>query len=105
MKITKKILILAALISAPLFAQVEGDMEVPYIAYEVKGTMDKGFTEVNANCLTCHSFGYVINQGRQSRAFWQGKVTKMRVHFKAPITDADAKTIVSYLAKHYGNGK
>lgn len=100
----KKALLAAILLATPLLAQVKGDIEVPYIAYEVKGTMDKGFSETNANCLTCHSFGYVINQGRQSRAFWKGKVQKMRVHFKAPITDDDAKVITDYLAKHYGNG-
>ena len=66
MPILKKLLILAALVTAPLFAQVEGDIEVPYIPFEVK--MGKGFSEVNANCLTCHSFGYVTNQGRQSES-------------------------------------
>ena len=99
----KKLLILAALVTAPLFAQVEGNIAVPYIPFQVK--MGKGFNEVNANCLTCHSFGYVLNQGRQSKAFWKGKVNKMIVHFKAPITDKDAKIIVNYLFEEYGNDK
>jgi len=103
MKLITKAALLVTLLVAPLAAQVEGDIEVPYIPYEVK--MGKGFSEVNANCLTCHSFGYVLNQGRQSRAFWKGKVDKMILHFKAPITDADAKTVIDYLTKHYGNGK
>ena len=104
MKLFKKVALTAILLTTPLLAQVQGDIEVPYIAYEVKGTMDKGFSETNANCLTCHSFGYVINQGRQSRKFWKGKVDKMIIHFKAPITDQDAEIITDYLAKHYGNG-
>jgi len=99
----KKLLILAALVTAPLFAQIEGDIAVPYIPFQVK--MGKGFNAVNANCLTCHSFGYVLNQGRQSKAFWAGKVKKMIVHFKAPITDKDAKTVTEYLFEEYGNGK
>ena len=99
----KKIILIAALATTSLFAQLEGDMEVPYIPFEVK--MGKGFDAVQANCLTCHSFGYVINQGRQSRKFWQGKVDKMIVHFKAPIMDEDAKTVVNYLSTYYGNGK
>ncbi len=98
----KKLLILAALVTAPLFAQIEGEIAVPYMPFEVK--MGKGFNEVNANCLTCHSFGYVLNQGRQSKAFWRGKVNKMIVHFKAPITDKDAKIITEYLFEEYGNG-
>ena len=99
----KKPLILAALVTAPLFAQIEGEIAVPYMPFEVK--MGKGFNEVNANCLTCHSFGYVLNQGRQSKAFWRGKVNKMVVHFKAPITDKDAKIVTEYLFEEYGNGK
>jgi mono/diheme cytochrome c family protein len=99
----KKILLLAALTLAPLFAQVEGDIEVPYIPFEVK--MGKGFDSVQANCLTCHSFGYVINQGRQSKSFWRKKVEKMIIHFKAPITDEDANTVTEYLFEEYGNGQ
>ncbi len=99
----KKILVIATLAMAPLFAQVEGDIEVPYIPFEVK--MGKGFDAVNANCLTCHSFGYVTNQGRQSKEFWRKKVEKMIVHFKAPITDKDAATVTDYLFEEYGNGK
>lgn len=99
----KKIIFAAALSASALFAQIPASNEVPYIPFEVK--MGKGFDAVQANCLTCHSFGYVINQGRQSRKFWQGKVNKMMVHFKAPITKDDAKTVVNYLATYYGNGK
>ncbi len=98
----KKIVLMLMIVTASLFAQLKGNMEVPYIPYEVK--MGKGFDAVQANCLMCHSFGYIINQGYQSRKFWAGKVKKMRVHFKAPMSDADAKAVVDYLAEHYGNG-
>ncbi|WP_457745776.1 sulfite:cytochrome C oxidoreductase subunit B [Sulfurimonas sp.] len=99
----KSIILLILMMSGSLFAQVKGDIEVPYISYEIK--MGKGFDAVQANCLMCHSFGYIINQGPQSRLFWKKKVEKMITHFKAPITDADAKTVTDYLFKHYGNGK
>ncbi len=33
---------------------------------------------------------------------WQGVVTKMVNVYKAPISEADAKTIVEYLASAYG---
>lgn len=99
----KKIVLLTALAFGSLFAQVDGDVEVPYISYEIK--MGKGFDAVQANCLMCHSFGYIINQGPQSRKFWRHKVDKMIVHFKAPIAEEDAKTVTDYLFKHYGNGK
>jgi hypothetical protein len=99
----KKILLLALLSVGSLFAQVQGDVEVPYISYEIK--MGKGFDAVQANCLMCHSFGYIINQGPQSKEFWAQKVEKMVVHFKAPITKEDSATVTDYLFKHYGNGK
>jgi len=97
-----KILLLVMLSVGSLFAQVKGDVEVPYISYQIK--MGKGFDAVQANCLMCHSFGYIINQGPQSREFWKKKVDKMIVHFKAPISKEDAKTVTDYLYKHYGNG-
>jgi len=99
----KKIILTALVALTPIVAQVKEKVEVPYIAFPIK--MGKGFDIVQANCLMCHSFGYIINQGRQSKKFWRGKVDKMIVHFKAPINDKDAKIITEYLFEHYGNGK
>ena len=99
----KKIIFGSLIVASSLFAQVKGDIEVPYIPYEIK--MGKGFDAVQANCLMCHSFGYIINQGPQSREFWREKVVKMIKAFGAPITKKDAKIVEDYLFKHYGNGK
>lgn len=99
----KKLIAIALFAATMASAQVKGNIEVPYIAFPIK--MGKGFETVQANCLMCHSFGYILNQGRQSRAFWKGKVEKMIKHFKAPISKQDAKIITDYLFKHYGNGK
>jgi len=52
-----------------------------------------------------HSFGYIINQGKQSRKFWRRKVDKRIVHFKAPIDKKSADMITEYLFEHYGNEK
>lgn len=99
-----KILLIALLCVAGLNAQeVKGDMAVPYISYEIK--MGENFDTVQANCLMCHSFGYIINQGPQSKAFWAGKVKKMKVAFGMDITDEDSVLVTDYLYKHYGNGK
>lgn len=100
----KKFFIAALLSAMSLYAaEVKEKIEVPYIPYEIK--MGEHFDAVQAQCLTCHSFGYIINQGPQSKAFWKGKVDKMVVHFKAPISDEDSDSITEYLFKHYGNGK
>ncbi len=84
-------------------AEVKEDIQVPYIPYEVK--MGEHFDVVLAQCLTCHSFGYVINQGPQSKEYWKKKVDKMIVHFKAPMTQEDAVLVTEYLFEHYGNGQ
>ena len=99
----KKIVILFILSVSFVFAQVKENVEVPYISYEIK--MGKGFEAVQANCLMCHSFGYVLNQGPQSRVFWAKKIDKMITHFKAPMSDDDVKIITNYLYTYYGNGK
>ena len=98
-----KILLTAALLASPLFAQVTEKIEVPYVAFPIK--MGKGFDAVQSNCLMCHSFGYITNQGRQSRKFWRAKVDKMVVDFKAPIDEKSAKAVTDYLFEHYGNDK
>lgn len=99
----KKILIASMLTLSTLFAQVNEAVEIPYIPFEIK--MGQGFDAVQANCLMCHSFGYILNQGPQSKEFWAEKVKKMIVHFKAPMTKEDAVTVTDYLFAHYGNGK
>ena len=99
----KKLILIAMLLASPPFAQVKEKVEVPYVPFPVK--MGNGFDAIQANCLMCHSFGYIINQGRQSKKFWRGKVDKMIIHFKAPIDEAAAKATTEYLFEHYGNGK
>jgi len=99
----KKIILTALLALAPLMAQVDEKVEVPYIDFPVK--MAKGFDTIQANCLMCHSFGYILNQGPQPRKHWKHIIHKMRTAFKAPISEADAKIIEDFLTEHYGNGE
>jgi hypothetical protein len=101
----KKLVLITLVTAVSAFGQVKKgeDIEVPYIAYEIK--MGEGFAEVQANCLTCHSFGYMINQGRQSRAHWHKKTMKMISYYKAPINEKDVEIITDYFFEHYGNGK
>jgi len=96
----KKLLISLGLLALPLFAQIEGDLAVPDIDYPAPKA--KGVNTYQANCMMCHSLGYIKNQGLQPKSFWQEKVDKMRNAFKAPITDRDAKEIVEYLNSVYG---
>ena len=99
----KKLILITALLSTILFAQTKENVEVPYVAFPIK--MGKGFDAIQTHCLMCHSFGYITNQGRQSKKFWHGKVVKMVVHFKAPMDEKAIQETTDYLFEHYGNGK
>jgi len=53
-----------------------------------------GSTEINNNCLACHSADHVLNQPSLSRVAWQEVVDKMITAYKAPISPDDATAIV-----------
>ena len=86
-----------------LSADYRVPVKVPSITFPI--AVDKDFRVMQRNCQWCHSYGYVLNQGKQSREFWHKVVVKMRDVFKAPITKEDEKTVTQYLFKHYGNKK
>jgi mono/diheme cytochrome c family protein len=57
---------------------------------------------VVARCSVCHSVDYVqMNAPVLDRAGWEKSVRKMIDQFGAPINDADAKSILEYLAANY----
>ena len=99
----KKIILVSAILSTVLMAQTKEKVEVPYVPFPIK--MGKGFDAIQTHCLMCHSFGYITNQGRQSKEFWHKKVVKMVDHFKAPMDENAIKETTDYLFEHYGNGK
>jgi len=60
---------------------------------------------VERHCGTCHSLDYPrTNAGFLNRKGWESEVDKMIKAYGAPISAADAKTIVDYLTANYGNG-
>ncbi len=100
----KKVVFLSVAVGTALFAQVNKPIEMPYYDYPM--VQKDHYEVVAANCLTCHSFGYVLNQGKKrNRSYWTGTVKKMVDEFKAPITKEDSQVIVNYLVKNYGDGK
>jgi hypothetical protein len=63
-----------------------------------------GSTEVNNNCLVCHSAGMVLNQPAMPGAAWASEVHKMVSVYKAPVSDQDAAAIIAYLTRLKGTG-
>ena len=96
-------LLLLALFLLPLSAQIEGDIKVPYVDFPMKE--GKGIYSTRGKCNMCHSFGYVINQGKQSKVFWREKTIKMIEVFNAPINEKDIEIVVNYLYENYGEQK
>lgn len=72
------------------------------LAYEMK--KGEGVYTTRGKCNMCHSFGYVINQGKQSKEFWMEKTIKMIKVFNAPMNDEDVEIVVNYLYANYGDG-
>jgi hypothetical protein len=62
-----------------------------------------GVEVTRRQCVSCHSTDYIVMQPRGSAKQWDGVVTKMIKVFGAPVSDEDARTIVEYLATHYGS--
>ena len=96
----KKLTVISSLL-LPLSAQIEGDIKVPYIDFPMKD--GKGVYSTRGKCNMCHSFGYVINQGKQSKEFWREKTIKMIEVFNAPISEKDIEVVVNYLYENYGD--
>jgi hypothetical protein len=62
-----------------------------------------GVEATRQQCVACHSTDYIVIQPRGGAKQWDAVVTKMIKVFGAPVSDADARTIVEYLATQYGD--
>ncbi len=68
---------------------------LPVVPYELPE--GPGKTAVNAACVICHSTRYITMQPAFPRKTWEAEVDKMRKVFGAPVSDAQASEIVTYL--------
>ena len=96
----KTILFILLLTFASLSADYRVDVKIPSVPFQIK--VDRGFPAMQRNCQWCHSLGYVLNQGNQSKEYWRKIVLRMRDTFKAPITKEDEVTVTEYLFRNYG---
>jgi len=61
----------------------------------------EGRAETESFCAMCHSTRYITMQPPLPAATWEAEVNKMTKAFGAPIPEASAKKIISYLQTHY----
>jgi sulfite dehydrogenase (cytochrome) subunit B len=58
----------------------------------------------SSRCSICHSLEYIpANAPAMDRAAWQKTVQKMRERFGAPLSEAEAQTILDYLSASYAD--
>jgi len=96
----KKIVLFILLIVSLEAKNYSKDVTMPSMSFPIP--VDKDVIVMQRNCQWCHSYGYIINMGKQDRAFWTHIVHKMRTTFKAPITKKDEKIIIEYLLRYFG---
>jgi len=61
----------------------------------------EGNAETESFCAMCHSTRYITMQPPLLAATWEAEVNKMTKAFGAPIPEATAKKIITYLQNHY----
>lgn len=61
----------------------------------------EGRAETQSFCAMCHSTRYITMQPPLPAATWDAEVNKMIKTFGAPIPEATAKKVISYLQEHY----
>jgi mono/diheme cytochrome c family protein len=92
---------IALMFAVSIFPQVRS-IELPPDNAMAELRAGPGVETARANCVACHSTDYIVRQPGGDAKRWEGEVKKMITVFGAPIREADAKTIVDYLAAAYG---
>ena len=83
-------------------ATADGNYSVsPFPSVAPKLAEGEGLAETESFCVMCHSTRYITMQPPLPAATWEAEVNKMIKTFGAPIPDASAKKITSYLQTHY----
>lgn len=80
----------------------DGNYSVPsFPSVAPKLAEGDGKPETESFCAMCHSTRYITMQPLLPAAAWEAEVNKMIKTFGAPIPEASAKKITSYLQTHY----
>jgi hypothetical protein len=72
-----------------------------YLSFPPELAEGEGRAETQSFCLMCHSTRYITMQPPLPAAVWEAEVNKMIKTYGAPIPEASAKKITSYLQTHY----
>ena len=88
--------------SVPPQLSRDGNFSVaPFPSFAPELAEGEGGAETQSFCAACHSTRYITMQPPLPAATWDAEVNKMIKTFGAPIPDATAKKIISYLQQYY----
>src|SRR5215831_10951354 len=85
-------------------AQMSSDVNfavASFLSFPPELAEGEGKAETESFCAMCHSTRYITMQPPLPAATWEAEVNKMIKTFGAPIPDATAKKIISYLQQYY----
>ena len=88
-------------IVAPAISSDGNYIVSPFPSVAPKLAEGQGRAETETFCVMCHSTRYISMQPPLPAATWEAEVNKMIKTFGAPIPEASAKKIISYLQTHY----
>jgi sulfite dehydrogenase (cytochrome) subunit B len=103
----RKLLLFTYSLWVAAFLAMECDCYAKPVSYDLPEAtltyrLGPGMETAQNNCITCHSVDYISTQPpNRGKAYWEAEVTKMIKVYHAPISEADAKTIIDYLARTY----
>lgn len=75
------------------------DATLPQAEWVLAEGEDRGL--VQSYCTACHSLAPIVTHSGFTEEDWESEVTKMREQYGAPIDDATAERIITYLQTHY----
>ena len=106
-RLSLKVLLLAIAVGTPLSCEAQSAFVLKSTTVTLPDSSARfpagpGADLADANCLSCHSVGMIMNQPVLSRAAWEAEVNKMRNVFKAPVDAADVAAITDYLVSIKG---
>ena len=88
--------------NAPAPTSNDGNYSIsPFPSVAPKLADGEGRAETESFCAMCHSTRYITMQPPLPVATWEAEVNKMIKTFGAPIPEATAKKVTSYLQAHY----
>ncbi|QBC45196.1 hypothetical protein [Iodobacter fluviatilis] len=86
--------LLTLLCTSPTFAQ---EIKLPAETVMYPANSNPGYVTALQKCLICHSADYALYQPNLSKEAWNKITEKMRLSFKAPITQEEASQVAAYL--------